>query len=717
MRFERFFTELRDPLFALYGDDPRFGAAWERLLAAVAATAAARSRELRVLDHEREITPGLAPARAGGRLRDLRRPLRRDAGRRAREAAVPARAGRDVPAPDAAAARAAGAQRRRLRGRRLRRGRAGAGDDGRPARAGVRPARGRDGAVRRPRAQPHRGRAPVGGAHPDLLSDVPGPPEPDAYERTLPDVFPDTAPGQLHVGRGAAGSGRRSTPTSGTSTTRTPTCSWRWRRRCSTWPRSGVDVLRLDAAPFLWKRVGTNCQNQPEVHELLQAFRAAMRIAAPAVAFKAEAIVAPRDLVPYLGTGATRARSATSPTTTCSMVLLWSALASGPGGADDQHAEGDAAGPAGRRLADLRALPRRHRLGDHARGRRRASARTPTCTGASWPTSTPASSRARSRAARASSPTRARARRAPRAPARRWRGWSRRPTRWRSSWRCGGAAAVRRRVRPRRAAADLHGRRARAAQRRRPTSTTRTGATTTAGCTARRWTGRPPRAATTRRRSRAGCGPGLRRLIAARRGDARDPRPGRRPSRSGPATTTSSASAASRRASALLVVANFTADPQAMSLDVARSRGFALTERGRRARRPPDRGLPRLRRPRALPAPLVLRLSAEVGQHGEDAAVAVLALGDVELAQHMAHVGLDRALADAQPLGDRRCWSAPRPSARGSPARARRARPSGRRRPPRRDAGAPTTSGSSAEPPRATRSAAARNSARRARGP
>ena len=35
----------------------------------------------------------------------------------------------------------------------------------------------------------------------------------------------------------------------------------------------GVDVLRLDAAPFLWKRKGTNCQNQPEVHELLQAFR------------------------------------------------------------------------------------------------------------------------------------------------------------------------------------------------------------------------------------------------------------------------------------------------------------------------------------------------------------------------------------------------------------------------------------------------------------
>src|SRR3954471_22764922 len=57
VRFERFFTELRDPLFALYGDDPRFPDAWERLLGAIAATAAGRSGELRVLDHEREVTP------------------------------------------------------------------------------------------------------------------------------------------------------------------------------------------------------------------------------------------------------------------------------------------------------------------------------------------------------------------------------------------------------------------------------------------------------------------------------------------------------------------------------------------------------------------------------------------------------------------------------------------------------------------------------------
>ena len=49
----------------------------------------------------------------------------------------------------------------------------------------------------------------------------------------------------------------------------------------------GIDVLRLDAVPFLWKRLGTDCQNQPEAHLLIQAFRALTRLAAPGLALKA----------------------------------------------------------------------------------------------------------------------------------------------------------------------------------------------------------------------------------------------------------------------------------------------------------------------------------------------------------------------------------------------------------------------------------------------
>src|SRR4051794_12649051 len=56
-RLARFFTELRDPLRAVYGDDPRLEAALERLLGAMARTANERAPELKTLDHEREITP------------------------------------------------------------------------------------------------------------------------------------------------------------------------------------------------------------------------------------------------------------------------------------------------------------------------------------------------------------------------------------------------------------------------------------------------------------------------------------------------------------------------------------------------------------------------------------------------------------------------------------------------------------------------------------
>ena len=154
--------------------------------------------------------------------------------------------------------------------------------------------------------------------------------EPDAYELTLPDVFPATAPGSF---------------------TWEPALErWVWTTfNAYQWDldytnpevframaeamlelaAAGVDVLRLDAVPFLWKRKGTNGQNQPEVHELLQAFRAAMRIAAPAVAFKAEAIVSPRDLVGYLGAGRHAGKECDLAYHNVLMVLGWSALASG----------------------------------------------------------------------------------------------------------------------------------------------------------------------------------------------------------------------------------------------------------------------------------------------------------------------------------------------------------------------------------------------------
>ena len=91
----------------------------------------------------------------------------------------------------------------------------------------------------------------------------------------------------------------------------------------------GVDCLRLDAVAFMWKRMGTNCQNLPEVHDILQALRAATRIAAPAMIHKAEAIVAPRDLVTYLGVGRHTGREANLAYHNNLMVQYWSSLATG----------------------------------------------------------------------------------------------------------------------------------------------------------------------------------------------------------------------------------------------------------------------------------------------------------------------------------------------------------------------------------------------------
>ncbi|GER90779.1 hypothetical protein KDW_49410 [Dictyobacter vulcani] len=62
----------------------------------------------------------------------------------------------------------------------------------------------------------------------------------------------------------------------------------------------GVEILRLDAVAFIWKREGTNCENQPEAHQIIQAFRGLARIAAPALLFKSEAIVHPDDVLSYI---------------------------------------------------------------------------------------------------------------------------------------------------------------------------------------------------------------------------------------------------------------------------------------------------------------------------------------------------------------------------------------------------------------------------------
>ncbi|MFN4202303.1 MAG: alpha-amylase family protein [Tabrizicola sp.] len=159
-----------------------------------------------------------------------------------------------------------------------------------------------------------------------LMFDTPDLPK--LYEQTLVEVFPDNAPGNFthypEIGK------------------------WVWttfneHQWDLNWANpavfleivevmlflanKGVDVLRLDAVAFMWKRLGTRCQSEPEVHMILQALRACSRIASAAVIHLEEAIVAPAEMLPYLGRGIHDGKEGNLAYHNSLMVQFWSALA------------------------------------------------------------------------------------------------------------------------------------------------------------------------------------------------------------------------------------------------------------------------------------------------------------------------------------------------------------------------------------------------------
>jgi amylosucrase len=91
----------------------------------------------------------------------------------------------------------------------------------------------------------------------------------------------------------------------------------------------GVDVLRIDAPAFIWKQAGTSCQNLPQAHTLLRLIKRCVAVAAPGMALLGEAIVAPREIMKYFGTGAFTAKECDFAYNATHMALQWDMLASG----------------------------------------------------------------------------------------------------------------------------------------------------------------------------------------------------------------------------------------------------------------------------------------------------------------------------------------------------------------------------------------------------
>jgi amylosucrase len=151
---------------------------------------------------------------------------------------------------------------------------------------------------------------------------------PDMFEETMPEVFPDTAPGNFTWIEGMD------------KWVMTVFKNYQWDLNYSNpavfiemmdvilfWANHGADIVRLDAVAFLWKKIGSTCQNEREAHLILQLMKDCCQVTAPGVLFIAEAIVAPVEVAKYFGEDAINAKECEIAYNATFMALLWDAVA------------------------------------------------------------------------------------------------------------------------------------------------------------------------------------------------------------------------------------------------------------------------------------------------------------------------------------------------------------------------------------------------------
>lgn len=151
---------------------------------------------------------------------------------------------------------------------------------------------------------------------------------PDIYEETMPEIFPATAPGNFTFDEKMG------------KWVMTVFNSYQWDLNYHNpavliemidnilfWANKGADILRLDAVAFLWKKMGSACQNEREAHLLLQLMKDCCQVTAPGVLFIAEAIVAPGEIAKYFGEDAINAKECEIAYNAALMALLWDAIA------------------------------------------------------------------------------------------------------------------------------------------------------------------------------------------------------------------------------------------------------------------------------------------------------------------------------------------------------------------------------------------------------
>jgi amylosucrase len=151
---------------------------------------------------------------------------------------------------------------------------------------------------------------------------------PDMYEETLPEVFPETSPGNFtwddEMGKWVM---TVFNDFQWDLNYRNPSVFIEMVDIILFWANHGADIVRLDAVAFLWKKIGSTCQNEREAHLILQLMKDCCQVTAPGVLFIAEAIVAPIEVIKYFGEDAINAKECEIAYNATFMALLWDAVA------------------------------------------------------------------------------------------------------------------------------------------------------------------------------------------------------------------------------------------------------------------------------------------------------------------------------------------------------------------------------------------------------
>lgn len=123
------------------------------------------------------------------------------------------------------------------------------------------------------------------------------------YEQTVPEVFPQTAPGNFslctEVGKVVMTTFH---PYQWDLNYHNPTVFNDMTENLLFLCNQGVDVIRLDAVPYIWKMLGTNCRNLPQVHTLVRMMHLACDLVCPGTLLLGEVVMEPSKVVPYFGT-------------------------------------------------------------------------------------------------------------------------------------------------------------------------------------------------------------------------------------------------------------------------------------------------------------------------------------------------------------------------------------------------------------------------------